>query len=178
MCVCVCHWCLWETEEGVGSPRAGVFFFYLLTLIDRRMRYRELSRSLSVAHKSNVLWAPLLHHGTEPTTLGDLSPWLMTRDTAGHWPQGGAVGAGVTKCFRCLQKKARYLYKIISHGFLKNEKTILAQQEGSPYFKNPWLSVLKYLTAWCIFFIFFLLLFKKRKWLSIANLLCFLFSFP
>lgn len=137
------------------------------------MRYRELSRNLSVAHKSNVLWVPLLHHGTGPATLGNLSPGLMTPDTAGYRPQGGTVGVGVIKQFRCLQKKA--MYKIISHSFVKNEKTILAQQEGNPYLKNPWLFVLKYLTSWWFFF-FFWLLFKKRKCLSIADLFRF-FSF-
>lgn len=97
---------------------------------------------------------PQLHHGTEPTTLGNLSPWLITPDTADYWPQGGAVGGWLIKRFQCLQKKA--MYKIISHRFFFfKEKTILAQQKGNPYLKNLWLSVLKYLTAWCIFFFCF-----------------------
>lgn len=118
LCVCVGHRYTGACgrQKRVSDPlELELFFFYLLTLIDWRMGYRELSRNLSVAHKSNVLWVPLLHHGTGPTTLGNLSPWLMTLDTAGYRPQGGAVGVGVIKQFRCLQKKA--MHKIISHSF-------------------------------------------------------------
>lgn len=52
------------------------------------MRYKELSRSLSVEHKSHVLGAPLLH--CHRTDYAMESFYLMTQDAVA--PLGGAIG--------------------------------------------------------------------------------------
>lgn len=116
------------------------------------MRYRELSRSLSVAHKSNVLWAPIASRNRTDYTRKSFSlvdytghSWLLT--------SGRRCGGLVNKALPVPAKEGN-VQNNLSQVFFFKEKTILAQQKGNPYLKNLWLSVLKYLTAWCIFFFF------------------------